>query len=63
MPHAGMLHMPGAVQGEGGDEAAAVHTHVPPEMCGQVAEDHLLLPSLQARARLIDACAHIYGSA
>jgi hypothetical protein len=31
---AGVLHMPGAIQGEGGGEAAAVHTHVPPEMRG-----------------------------
>lgn len=49
---AGVLHMPGSVQGEGGGEAAAVHAHVPPEMRGQVAQDHLLLPSLQARAQL-----------
>ena len=50
--------MPGAVQGERGGEAAALHTHVPPEMRGQVAEDHLLLPSLQARAQLTDGCTY-----
>lgn len=50
-----MLHLPGAVQGEGGGAAAAVHAHVPPQVRGQVAQDHLILPSLQARAQVMDA--------
>jgi hypothetical protein len=32
-----------------------VHAHVPPQVRGQVAQDHLLLPSLQARTQVIDA--------
>jgi hypothetical protein len=53
---AGVLHLPCAVQGEGGRSAAAVHARVPPQVRGQVAQDHLLLPSLQARAQVIDRC-------
>ena len=52
---AGVLHLPGAVQGEGGGAAAAVHAHVPPQVRGQVAQDHLLMPALQARTQVIDA--------
>lgn len=52
---AGVLHLPGAVQGEGGGAAAAVHAHVPPQVRGQVAQDHLLMSALQARAQVIDA--------
>jgi hypothetical protein len=52
---AGVLHLPCAVRGEGGGSAAAVHARVPPQVRGQVAQDHLLLPSLQARAQVTDA--------
>jgi hypothetical protein len=51
----GVLHLPCAVRGEGGGSAAAVHARVPPQVRGQVAQDHLLLPSLQARAQVTDA--------
>jgi hypothetical protein len=47
------MHLPGVVPGEGGRAAAAVHTHVPPQMRGQVAQDHLVLLALQARARVM----------
>jgi hypothetical protein len=37
------MHLSGVVPKEGGGAAAAVHTHVPPQMRGQVAQDHLRL--------------------
>jgi len=48
----GVLHLPCVVRGEGGGSAAAVHTRVSSQVHIQVAQDHLLLPSLQARAQV-----------
>jgi hypothetical protein len=60
MLSAGVLHLPGTVPGEGGGAAAAVHTHVPPQMRGQVAQDHLVLPALQARAQVMSTPLVVY---